>query len=74
MSDDAGRYLCEFIYFKSMEMSVKSGIPVLFCHVPQDGRPFSIKEMTEVILRLVGIMVDTRESEAGCGEGVKQEE
>ena len=63
MSDNAGRYLCEFIYFRSMEESVKSGISVLFCHVPQDGRPFHINEMTEVILRLVGIMVDTRESE-----------
>jgi hypothetical protein len=57
-----------------MEMSVKSGIPVLFCHVPQDGKPYSIKEMTEVILTLVGVMVDTRESEACCGEGVKHEE
>ena len=56
-----------------MEESVKSGIPVLFCHVPQDGRPFSIKEMTEVILKLVGIMVDTRESEVALGKGVKNE-
>lgn len=55
-------------------MSVKSGIPVLFCHVPQDGKPYSIKEMTEVILTLVGIMVDTRESEARCGVRVKHEE
>ena len=68
MSDDAGRYLCEFIYFRSMEESVKSGIPVLFCHVPQDGMPFSIKEMTEVIFGLVGIMVDIRESEVTCGK------
>lgn len=61
MSNDAGRYLCEFIYFRSMEESVKSGIPVLFCHVPFEGHPFSMKEMTEVILRLVGVMVDIRE-------------
>ena len=47
---------------------MKSGIPVLFCHVPQDGRPFSIKEMTEVILRLAGIMVDIRESEVARGK------
>ena len=74
MSDDAGRYLCEFIYFKSMEESVKSGIPVLFCHVPQDGRPFSINEMTEVISRLVGIMVDITESEVARGHGANDED
>ena len=74
MSDDAGRYLCEFIYFKSMEESVKSGIPVLFCHVPQDGTPFFINEMTEVISRLVGIMVDIGESELAPENGVKDEE
>ena len=58
MSDDAGHFLCEFIYFRSMEESVKSRIPVLFCHVPMDGKPFSIKEMTEVILLLVEVMVE----------------
>ena len=73
MSNDAGRYLCEFIYFRSMEESVKSGIPVLFCHVPQDGMPFSIKEMTEAISRLVGIMVDIKESEVAVGKGGKNE-
>ena len=62
-------YLCEFIYFKSMEESVKSEIPVLFCHVPFDGEPFSIDEMTEVILRLVGLMVDIREKEKETGKG-----
>ena len=46
-----------------MEESVTSEIPVLFCHVPMEGEPFSIDEMTEVILRLVGLMVDIREKE-----------
>ena len=67
MSEDAGLYLCEFIYFRSMKESAESGIPVLFCHVPTEGMPFSVKEMTEIILRLVGFMVDMRESEVSRG-------
>ena len=46
-----------------MEASKNSRIPVLFCHVPSDGMPFSIEEMTGIILRLVGLMVDTKESQ-----------
>ena len=41
-----------------MEESVKSRIPVLFCHVPLAGRPFSVAEMTRIILQLVEIMLD----------------
>ena len=63
MSDDAGRYLCEYIYFRSMEESVNSGIPVLFVHVPQERRPFSIAGMTAVVLRLVALMADVKESD-----------
>ena len=43
-----------------MEESTKSDIPVLFCHVPLEGRPFCISEMTQVILRLVSIMVSMK--------------
>lgn len=58
MSDDAGRYLCEYIYFRSMKQSTESGVPVLFCHVPSDGKPYSIHEMTAIILCLVSLLVD----------------
>jgi hypothetical protein len=61
VSDDAGHYLCEYIYFRSMKESVTSEIPVLFCHVPSPGRPFSVVEMTEFLSRLVGEMVDHKE-------------
>jgi len=60
-SDDAGHYLCEYIYFRSMVESVTSNIPVLFCHVPIPGQPFILGEMTEFFLQLVGEMVDHRE-------------
>ena len=63
VSDDAGRYLCEYIYFRSMQESVSSGIPVLFMHVPMEGKPFSIAEMRDVVMRLVAIMADVKESD-----------
>ena len=66
MSDDAGRYLCEYIYFRSMEQAMESGIPVLFCHVPMEGRPFGISEMTDVLVNVAKLMVDGMESR---GEG-----
>ena len=62
-SDDAGRYLCEYIYFRSMLESVKSGIPVLFCHVPTAGKPYEICEMTDVLVMVAMLMVDMEQSE-----------
>jgi hypothetical protein len=66
VSDDAGRYLCEYIYFRSMEQAMESGIPVLFCHVPMEGKPFGISEMTDVLVTVAMLMVDGMESR---GEG-----
>jgi pyrrolidone-carboxylate peptidase len=63
MSVDAGRYLCEFIYYQSLRESQKSQIPVLFCHVPSENRPFKIPEMTEAIVQLACIMVDMKDKE-----------
>ena len=63
VSNDAGRYLCEYIYCRSMEESVDSGIPVLFVHVPQEGKPFSIAEIRDVVVRLVVLMADIKESD-----------
>jgi hypothetical protein len=61
VSEDAGRYLCEFIYARSMEEGARSGIPVLFCHVPCEGYPFSLREMTEIIKKLVSCMIEMNE-------------
>jgi hypothetical protein len=41
-----------------MEEAAQSGIPVLFCHVPTEGRPYAINEMTDVLLRVAMLMVD----------------
>lgn len=38
-----------------------SHVPVLFCHVPLPGHPFSVSEMTEFFVQLVGELVDHQE-------------
>jgi hypothetical protein len=41
-----------------MEEFAVSRIPVLFCHVPCAGKPFSVSEMTKFFEQLVGELVD----------------
>ncbi|KAG8716207.1 hypothetical protein FRC11_007381 [Ceratobasidium sp. 423] len=50
-SNDAGRYLCDFIYFCSLACAQKErdGVKVLFTHVPQLGQPYDIPDMTKAI-------------------------
>lgn len=44
-----------------MEEAARSGIPVLFCHVPCEGYPFSLGEMTEIMKKLVSYMIEMNE-------------
>jgi len=44
VSQDAGNYLCDFVYFKSLHAT--SGRS-LFIHVPKEDKPYSIQQMTE---------------------------
>ncbi|KAH7341134.1 peptidase C15, pyroglutamyl peptidase I-like protein [Rhizoctonia solani] len=50
-SNDAGRYLCDFIYFCSLACARKEGdgVKVLFTHVPPLGQPYDIPDMTKAI-------------------------
>lgn len=43
-----------------MKEAEKSGIPVLFCHVPTEWNPFSLEEMTDLIVKLVELMVESK--------------
>jgi hypothetical protein len=55
-----------------MEEGARSGIPVLFCHVPEEGYPFSLGEMSEVIKNLVSCMIEMHEgSEESYHGGLK---
>ena len=35
LSDDPGRYICNYIYYSSLNDSYKKNIPTLFIHVPE---------------------------------------
>lgn len=58
ISEDAGRYLCDFIYYKSLHLNK---CPVVFVHVPALDQPYSreqlgqaIKDVVEVLLAEMG--------------------
>ncbi|KAJ7167754.1 hypothetical protein C8R46DRAFT_1094022 [Mycena filopes] len=54
-SDDAGRFLCDFIYYASLAESQRAGreTPVLFVHCPPVGQKMSTPEVAEGIRRII---------------------
>ncbi|KAL9986079.1 hypothetical protein ACROYT_G000153 [Oculina patagonica] len=50
-SDDAGRFLCDYIYYKSLHFGQGKGT-VAFVHVPREDSPYSIEDLV-VTLRLI---------------------
>ena len=54
ISEDAGRYLCDFIYYKSLSMEF---CPVLFVHVPSLDNPYSSKELGQALKDLVEVLL-----------------
>ncbi|KAK4205250.1 putative peptidase [Triangularia verruculosa] len=71
ISEDAGHYLCDFIYYSSLAHLVKSeergkGKGVVFLHVPSEASPAWVKVGRELCLGLVRGMV---ESEVLRGRG-----
>ncbi|KAL1837926.1 hypothetical protein VTJ49DRAFT_3246 [Mycothermus thermophilus] len=61
ISEDAGRYLCDFIYFSSLAHLYKAGRrrSVLFLHVPSDASEHSVAVGRELVLQLVRAMVES---------------
>ncbi|KAL2154417.1 hypothetical protein VTH82DRAFT_3093 [Thermothelomyces myriococcoides] len=55
ISEDAGHYLCDFIYYSSLAHLEKAGERrrVLFLHVPSDASEHSIAVGREVLLQLI---------------------
>jgi pyroglutamyl-peptidase len=51
ISQDPGRYLCNFIYYKGLQTLGPS--LVLFVHVPEEGRPHSIAELTTTLQHII---------------------
>lgn len=52
-----------------MEEAATSGIPVLFCHVPMEGKPYEISEMKDILLMIAMLVVDRTESPEGRTSG-----
>lgn len=50
ISEDAGRYLCDFIYYKSLHLS---RCPVIFVHVPPLDQPYSAEELGRALRDIV---------------------
>ena len=54
ISEDAGRYLCDFIYYKSLHMSK---CPVLFVHVPPLNKPYSGEQLGKALKDLLEVLL-----------------
>jgi pyroglutamyl-peptidase len=61
ISEDAGRYLCDFIYYSSLAHLTKKEEQrrVVFLHVPVDSDEASIKLGTEVTIELIRALVQS---------------
>jgi pyroglutamyl-peptidase len=76
ISDDAGRYLCDFIYYSSLAVCYKQQRPrkVLFLHVPSDASEAAVARGRELAVNLVRAVVESedaarRRGKDGAGNG-----
>lgn len=58
LSEDAGHYTCDFIYYCSLAEAEKhkeelGATPVLFMHCSPEEQPFSTQDVTETIKKVV---------------------
>ena len=54
-SEDAGRYLCDFLYYTSLH---QGGAPVLFVHVPPLNEPYTLKQLAAACKCIVEILIE----------------
>lgn len=61
MSEDAGRYLCDYIYYRSLELLYEKGEKrrVVFLHVPSGSGGYEVSLGKEVALGLVRAVVES---------------
>ena len=55
VSADAGRYLCDFIYYTSLHLN---RAPVVFVHVPEIGKPYSAAQLGHTLKILIEALLD----------------
>ena len=53
-SADAGRYLCDFVYFKSLHSSKGRA---LFVHVPDLDRPYSKEQLASSLVTILKLLL-----------------
>ena len=61
ISDDPGRYLCDFIYYSSLAHLYKQQRPrkVIFLHVPADASETSVTQGRELAINLIRSIVES---------------
>ncbi|KAK4105420.1 peptidase C15, pyroglutamyl peptidase I-like protein [Parathielavia hyrcaniae] len=70
ISEDAGHYLCDFIYFSSLAHLCKAGERrrVLFLHVPSDASAHNIALGRELVLQLIRSVVESEMLRKGTAD------
>ena len=63
ISEDAGRYLCDFIYYKSLHIS---RCPVLFIHVPPLDTPYSASQLGQALFEVLTILLAEMDSSSSA--------
>lgn len=61
ISEDAGRYLCDFIYYKSLHLGK---CPVVFVHVPPLDQPYTSSELGQALKDLLEVLLAEMSSTA----------
>ena len=54
ISEDAGRYLCDFIYYHSLH---SNDCPVIFIHVPPLNQPYSSEQLGKALKDLLKVLL-----------------
>ena len=55
VSRDAGRYLCDFIYYTSLHLNMS---PVVFVHVPELNKPYSADQLAVALKKIVEVLLE----------------
>ena len=55
VSSDAGRYLCDFIYYTSLHVN---STPVLFVHVTELEKPYSVHQLAKALKNIIEVVLE----------------
>lgn len=65
ISEDPGRYLCDFIYYSSLALLRKQERPgkACFFHVPADASDKAVEQGTEIAINLIRAIAESELAE-----------